>query len=125
MKNKINKHSLPAWGALLCFSAAIILLVLINSCSQKETLKPGTNQVFMQNMAFTPPTITVTTNTTVTWTNQDNMTHTVTSDNNLFNSGDINPGATYSRQFTTAGTFSYHCTIHPSMTGTIVVQTGP
>ncbi len=124
MKNRINKHYLPAWGVLLCFSA-ITLLVSINSCSQKENLKPGTNQVYIQNMSFTPATITVTTNTTVTWTNQDNMTHTVTSDANQFNSGDINPGGAYSKEFTVPGSYAYHCAIHPSMTGTVVVQAGP
>ena len=55
---------------------------------------------------------------TVTWTNNDSMAHTVTADDNSWNSGNIAPGSTYSRAFS-SGTFSYHCAIHPSMTGKI------
>jgi hypothetical protein len=60
--------------------------------------------------------------TTVTWTNNDGMTHTVTSDASGFDNGDITMGSKYSRAFSVAGTFTYHCTIHPAMKGTIVVK---
>jgi plastocyanin len=82
----------------------------------------GANEVLIQGMAFSPVTLTVSVNTTVTWTNNDDVSHTVTSDNGLFNSGSFAHVATYSHQFTTAGTYPYHCTIHPYMTATIIVQ---
>jgi len=52
----------------------------------------------------------------------DAVTHTVTSDNAAWDSGNIPAGGTFKFTFTTAGTFPYHCTIHPGMTGTIIVQ---
>ena len=83
---------------------------------------PGTaNTVNIVNMSFSPSNLTVVAGTTVTWTNSDAMDHTVTSDTGLFDSGDISDHKTYSRMFSTAGTFSYHCTIHPGMLGKITV----
>jgi len=83
---------------------------------------PGANEVFIQNMAFNPATITVNANTTIKWTNKDGVAHTVTSDAGLFDSGNISSGETYSRTFTTSGTFTYHCTPHPSMTASVTVN---
>lgn len=68
---------------------------------------------------FVPKSMTVKVGTTITWTNRDTIDHTVSSDQ--FNSPTIPRDGTYSRRFTTAGSFSYHCSIHPSMTGTINV----
>jgi plastocyanin len=82
----------------------------------------GTNDVFIQGMAFSPSTITVTAGTTITWTNKDAVTHNVTSNPALFSSGGMGNGATYTFTFLNKGTFNYSCTIHPSMTGTVVVN---
>ena len=75
-------------------------------------------------MAFVPGTITVNVNTTVKWTNKDAIAHTVTSDAGLFDSGNIASNGTYSYKFTSKGTYSYHCAIHPSMMGTVKVSPG-
>jgi len=83
---------------------------------------PATNEVFIQDMSYTPATITVTANTTIKWTNKDAVAHTVTSDNGLFDSGSISTGGTYVFTFTTSGTFAYHCTPHPSMTASVKVN---
>ncbi len=83
---------------------------------------PGTNQVYMQNSKFNPSSLTVSKGTTITWTNQDNIVHTVTS--NSFDSGDMSNGKTFSYKFNDAGTYNYYCKYHQSMgmTGTVVVQ---
>ena len=86
------------------------------------TKGPGPNEVFIQDMVFNPGTITVAANTTIKWTNKDNVVHTVTSDNGLFDSGNIAVGGTWSQTFTIAGTYPYHCTPHPAMTATVVVN---
>lgn len=81
--------------------------------------------VTIQNFAFSPATLTVKPGTTVTWTNQDSASHTVVSADGApaaFQSGTLATGSTYQFTFATAGTYPYHCSIHPSMTGTIVVQ---
>jgi plastocyanin len=74
---------------------------------------------------YSPPSFTVKVGTTVTWVNHDGTSHTVTSKvSNLFDSGPFPIGGTFSYKFTQAGTYEYYCTIHPWMTGTIVVTTG-
>jgi len=86
------------------------------------TTSPPPNQVFIQNMAFNPGVISVAANTTIMWTNKDGVTHTVTSNTGKFDSGNIAPGGTFSFKFADAGSYPYHCTIHPNMTGTVNVQ---
>lgn len=81
----------------------------------------GGNSISIVNFAFSPQSVTVTVGTKVTWTNNDSVTHTVTADGGAFNQM-LAPGSTFSFTFTKAGTYSYHCSIHPSMTATIVVQ---
>lgn len=83
---------------------------------------PGLNEVFIQGMAFTPATITIKAGTTITWTNKDAYAHTVTSDSKLFDSGDIASNGTFKFTFAAAGTYPYHCSIHKSMTATVVVN---
>jgi amicyanin len=81
--------------------------------------------VNIMNFSFQPATVTVTVGSTVTWTNSDSVAHTSTSDSGdavTWDSGNINPGQSFSFTFSQAGTFTYHCTIHPFMKGTIVVQ---
>jgi plastocyanin len=77
--------------------------------------------IAIKNFAFNPSQITVKAGTKVTWTNNDSATHTVTSDNGTFNSGDVNPGGSYSFTFTNPGTYQYHCSIHPNMTASVIV----
>jgi plastocyanin len=81
--------------------------------------KPGT--VTIKDFAYSPDTITVAIGTTVTWTNEDSVNHTVTSQTGLFDSGPLSNGKTFSFTFNTAGDYEYHCTIHPSMVGHVIV----
>jgi plastocyanin len=80
------------------------------------------NAVSMVNMSFTPATLTVAVGTTVVWTNDDVVTHTVTSNSSSFDSGNLTPGNKFSMTFSTAGTYAYHCKIHSYMNGSIVVH---
>jgi plastocyanin len=73
--------------------------------------------------SFSPSVLTVKVGTTVTWTNTSSAPHTVTSDTGVFNGSLGGSGATFSFTFTRAGTFSYHCSIHPYMKATITVTT--
>jgi plastocyanin len=74
------------------------------------------------NRAYNPDTINVAIGDTVTWTNTDSEAHTSTSDGSVWNSGVVAAGGQFSTKFQNAGTFTYHCTIHPGMVGTVVVR---
>jgi len=76
---------------------------------------------------FSPKVITVVigVNNTVIWTNNDSYAHTVTADDGSFSSGNMDPGNTFSKTFTTPGTFTYHCSYHGWMTGTVIVLPSP
>ncbi len=79
-------------------------------------------EVNISNFAFNPATLTVTVGTTVKWTNQDQMDHTVTADDKSFDSGQLAQGKSFSFTFTKEGTYTYHCSNHPSMLGKIIVS---
>jgi plastocyanin len=74
------------------------------------------------NRAYAPDDLSVAAGATVTWTNSDSVAHTSTSDVAGWNSGTVAPGGRFSFTFQTPGTYSYHCTIHPGMVGTVVVR---
>jgi plastocyanin len=78
--------------------------------------------VAIKDFEFTPATVTIAVGGTVTWTNNGPSTHTVTADDGSFDSGNLSQGKTFSHTFQTAGTFAYHCSIHPFMTATVIVQ---
>ena len=84
----------------------------------------GTVSVSIVDFAFTPKTITVPVGTTVRWTNNGSAPHTVTSTSSprAFDSGTLGSGDTFEFTFKTAGQFPYRCSIHPSMTGTVIAQ---
>jgi plastocyanin len=82
----------------------------------------GATAVTIEDFAFDPPSIEVEAGTTVTWTNQDSAVHTVDGDQGEFESGNLEPGNSYSETFDMPGTYTYHCDIHPSMKATIVVR---
>ena len=92
-----------------------------NSSTNTASATTSSDAVSIQNFAYNPTDLTVAVGTTVTWTNNDSVSHTVIGDNGGPDSGTIAPGGTYHYTFTTAGTYSYHCAIHPSMTGSVTV----
>jgi plastocyanin len=82
----------------------------------------GSNAVIIDNFAFAPASLTIPVGSTVTWTNKDEEPHTVvSSDGTTFHSPGMGTGGTYSFTFPNAGTFTYICSIHPMMHGTVVV----
>jgi plastocyanin len=96
-----------------------IITLLIASCKSDSSVMA--NEVILSELIFSPKSLTVSAGTTVTWSNNEAVTHTVTSDATLFDSGDLTKGQTYKYTFSTAGTYAYHCKYHSGMTGTIIV----
>ena len=78
--------------------------------------------VQITDFTFTPEVIKVKTGTTINWINMDNAPHTITSDDNSWDSGRIKKNETYSQKFDKAGTFEYHCAYHSSMKGSVIVS---
>lgn len=78
------------------------------------------HQVTIENFAFSSKEITIKVGDTVTWTQQDAVIHTATGD--IWDSGDLNQGQTYSKTFDRAGTYDYHCNYHSTMQGKIIVE---
>lgn len=73
--------------------------------------------------AFAPNPVTISAGSTISWVNSDSISHTSTSDTNgLWDSLTITPGGHFEHTFTARGTFTYHCTFHPGMIGTVTVQ---
>jgi plastocyanin len=84
---------------------------------------PVVTAVSIDNFAFAPAAIVVKVGTSVTWTNNDGEPHTVAFDDGQAHSPVLSvPNATFSHTFTDAGTFTYHCSIHAYMTGTVTVS---
>jgi plastocyanin len=84
------------------------------------TIVPGARTLGSQ--AYSPNPLTVAVGTTVTWTNGDTSTHGAVNDGGAFSSGNVGAGGKFSVALQAPGTFAYHCPIHSSMTGTIVVR---
>ena len=78
--------------------------------------------VAIKGFAYDKAAISIAVGTTVTWTNDDTVPHTVTQDGGGFKSTVINPGETFAYTFDKAGAFSYHCEYHANMKGTVTVQ---
>jgi len=120
------------WSAC---AVMLILACLFAGCASSQSSSvpaaatpapaPGGNTIAIKEFAFTPATLTVKSGTTVTWTNNDSVPHAVVSDSGApvsFTSPALPMGTSYPFTFTQAGTYAYHCSIHPSMKGTIIVQ---
>ena len=87
-----------------------------------QQAQPANNDVKIDNFSFGPATLTVAAGTTVTWTNRDDIPHTVVSDDKAFKSKVLDTDEKFSFTFAKPGTYSYFCSVHPKMTGKVVVQ---
>jgi len=104
-------------GAALVASALMMLTV-----SEMTRAAPPAAAVSIDNFTFKSPVVMVKPGTTVTWTNGDDIPHTVVSKDGLFKSKVLDTGDRFSFTFAKAGQFGYFCSLHPHMTGTIVVK---
>jgi plastocyanin len=87
-----------------------------------EQQPAATMEVKIDNFSFGPTTLTVTAGTTVTWTNRDDIPHTVVSTEGVFKSKVLDTDEKFSYTFSKAGTYPYFCSLHPKMTGKVIVQ---
>jgi plastocyanin len=110
--------------AALCSTVALTLLLQPPRATRASISRAPAQavvRVTITNFSFRPRTITVAPGTRVVWTNKDGEVHTVTNDRNAWSSEALDTDDQYAHVFTARGTYTYHCSIHPFMTGTIVV----
>jgi len=112
----------------IAVSAAFAALFLVAASGQYRAwaaagdTAPAGTEVKIDNFSFTPQAITVKAGTTITWTNRDDIPHTVVSDEQLFKSKTLDTDDKFSTTLTKPGTYSYFCSIHPKMTGKVIVE---
>jgi plastocyanin len=128
----------------LLITVLVVIAVLLSGCTYDSKEKPqaqatstptvtgtetappevtnaqNTASVEIKGFAFNPASITVKKGTTVTWKQQDSAPHTITGTG--FESGNLAKGQAFSHTFNDAGTFDYHCSLHPSMKGKVIVE---
>jgi plastocyanin len=120
-------------GPLLLVAAVAIIAAACNGTGPTAYGAPATtaattataataaNAATIKGFSFQPDDLKVKVGAKVTWTNDDTVAHTVTADTNSFASGNLQQGGSFSFTFTRPGTYAYHCSIHPSMHGSVVV----
>ncbi|MEW6142650.1 MAG: cupredoxin family copper-binding protein [Chloroflexota bacterium] len=90
--------------------------------AQAPSPQPTSVSVAISGFAFIPPSVEIPTGTRVTWTNNDSVVHTVTSNDKTFDSGNMSKNAAFSFVFTSPGTYEYYCIPHPYMKGRVIVK---
>jgi plastocyanin len=105
-------------------AALVLLFVGTPKLRANPQQAPTSVEVKIDNFSFGPATLTVAVGTTVTWTNRDDIPHTVvsTDDPKAFKSKVLDTDEKFSYTFTKAGNFPYFCSVHPKMTATVVVK---
>lgn len=114
------------WVAGLAAPVMIAMLLLSprspRVAANTDQPSVATAEVKIDNFSFGPQTVTVPVGATVTWTNRDDIPHTVVSTDGVFKSKVRDTDEKFSYTFTKAGTYPYFCSVHPKMTGEVVVQ---
>jgi plastocyanin len=110
------------WIAGWAVVIALLLLAGATNLRAAEQPSAANAEVKIDNFSFGPETLTVAAGTTVTWTNRDDIPHTIVSTDAVFKSKVRDTDEQFSYTFVKAGTYPYYCSVHPKMTGKIVVQ---
>jgi plastocyanin len=108
--------------AVPVMSAILLLFAGSPSVIANDQPSAATAEVKIDNFVFGPQMLTVPVGATVTWTNKDDIPHTTVSTDGVFKSKVMDTDEKFSYTFTKAGTYSYYCSVHPKMTGKVVVQ---
>lgn len=103
------------------FGAAAALLLIVAS-GDGYTAPPPAHIVKIDALRYSPPTIEVNKGDIIVWRNKDPFPHTVTAQNRAFDSGQIAEGKSWKFKAKQSGEFTYICTLHPTMKGTLIVK---
>jgi plastocyanin len=115
------------FGLVALSFLALLVFAPVAQAQQQDMMgqsSPKQWSVAIEDFYFEPANAAVNPGDTITWVNEGNQPHTVTADDGQFDSEVLNPGDSFSVTFMGAGTLTYHCEIHPSMTGSVTVDDG-
>jgi plastocyanin len=112
----------PSLAAMIVAGLALIATRLQAFQASAQAAQAATAEVKIDNFSFGPGTLTVSVGTAVTWTNRDDIPHTVVSTDGAFKSKVLDTDEKFSFTFSKVGSYPYFCSIHPKMTGKVVVQ---
>ena len=118
----MTRRNLWVAGLAMPVMIALLLLAGLPSVTAADQPAAASAEVKIDNFSFGPQTVTVPVGATVIWINHDDIPHTVVSTDGLFKSKVRDTDETFSYTFTKAGTYPYFCSVHPKMTGKVVVQ---
>jgi plastocyanin len=107
---------------ILIVATLMVLALVAVSAIDSNAAGPPTAEVKIDNFSFAPATLTVKAGTQITWTNGDDIPHTVVSEDQTFKSKVLDTGEKFTFTPSQPGTYSYFCSIHPKMTGKVVVE---
>lgn len=110
------------WTVLVVSAALVLGGNRRSIAAASQQAQAASAEVKIDNFSFGPAALTVSVGTTVTWTNRDDIPHTVVSTDKVFKSKVLDTDEKFSFTFTKAGSYDYFCSIHPKMTGKVVVQ---
>ena len=109
---------------MVVMTVGMVILVAIEMYAPSAADTRDLTKITVKDFAFSPTPLTVEAGSTVTWTNLDDESHTVTSDTGVFKSGGMDTNESFSFKFDKPGTYRFTCSIHPRMVGTVIVRSG-
>src|SRR5262245_61956582 len=118
MRFAVHEQRHVSAGAALLAATVMVAIFSLGAARAENTTAT------IHNFAFTPPQLTLAAGTTVTWRNDDDIPHTVTSSTGAFKSKALDTGDTFAFTFAVPGSYQYFCSLHPRMTGIIEVTPG-
>lgn len=122
MPQLLHRHQRATWLAIAIAASSVVAFSRPAYAGGRGTTPAKVQLVQIRNFAFVPAIVTVTLGTTVTWTNADEDPHSVVANTKEFRSSALDSRDSYSFTFTQAGDFGYFCSLHPHMTGKIIVK---
>jgi len=118
----MTRKNLWIAGVATLVMIATLMVVGSSNVQAQDQSSTAAAEVKIDNFVFGPQTVTVPVGSTVTWINKDDIPHTTVSTDGVFKSKVMDTDEKFSFKFTKPGTYSYFCSVHPKMTGKVVVQ---
>jgi plastocyanin len=125
-RSRLSRAAFPIWAAIVFGLATTATIVWPEGCvyAEEASVYPAAKAITVKidNFTFAPSSITIAPGTTVTWVNEDDIPHTIAESNRAFKSKVLDTDDSFSYTFSTPGEVDYFCSLHPHMTGKIIIK---